>query len=52
MMQIPLLSSKEEYDEVFVAIAEKYGIVIDKSKLDNLVFKASDEPTNAKQPNE
>ena len=52
MMQVPLQPSKEAYDEIFVAIAQKYGIDVDKEKLKTLVFKASGEPENAKQPNE
>lgn len=50
MMQIPLLESKEEYEKLFVAIAEKHGIEIDTAKLKNLKFKAEDEPSKAKQP--
>lgn len=52
MMQVPLLNSKEAYDEVFMAIAQKYGIEVDKAKLENLVFKSSGEPESAKQPND
>jgi len=52
MMQVPLQPSKEAYDEIFVAIAQKYGIEVDKEKLKTLTFKASGEPENEKQPNE
>lgn len=52
MMQIPLLESKEVYEQVFLAIAEKHGIEIDKTKLKNLKFKADDELVKVKQPNE
>ena len=52
MMQVPLLESKEEYEKVFVAIAQKHGIEIDINKLKTIKFKDEDEPANAKQPNE
>lgn len=51
-LSVPLLDSKEAYDELFVAVAKSLGYEVDKSKLAGLKFKKEPEmkkPEN--QPN-
>lgn len=38
-VNIPLQASKEAYDELFIALANKYGISIDRSTLSAIQFK-------------
>lgn len=49
MTNIPLLESKEAYDEVFMEIAKMYGIHIDPEKLANIKFKREAEFKKAEQ---
>ena len=49
MLTLPLQQSKEAYDEIFVKVAENFGVKIDKEKLAKIEFKLKGEMAKPEQ---
>ena len=49
MLNAPLQPSKDNYDELFIAVAEHFNILIDKEKLSKLTFKKEPEMNKSEQ---